>query len=63
MFLSADRVMSATGLDALLPHVFAPMASCADAKVMLFGVAYELYALVLYVGLAAVAVAVLRSRR
>ena len=56
----ADRVMSATGLDALLPQVFAPMASCADAKVMLFGVAYELYALVLYVALAALAIAVLR---
>jgi disulfide bond formation protein DsbB len=58
----ADRVIGATGLDAWLPQVFAPMASCADAKVMLFGVAYELYALVLYLGLAATALAALRSR-
>ena len=56
----ADRVMSATGLDALLPEVFAPMASCADARVMLFGVAYELYALVLYVGLAGAFLTALR---
>lgn len=45
----ADRLMSATGLDALLPEVFAAYASCADAKVDLLGVPYEFYSLGLFV--------------
>lgn len=44
----ADRFMSATGLDAMLPQVFAAYASCADAKVNLLGVPYEFYSLVLF---------------
>jgi disulfide bond formation protein DsbB len=51
----ADRVLSTSGLDALLPQVFAPMASCADAKSHLAGIPYELWALALYLVLAAVA--------
>ncbi|MBL8340132.1 MAG: disulfide bond formation protein B [Rubrivivax sp.] len=45
----ADRLMSATGLDMALPQVFAPFASCADAKVKLLGVSYPLWSLALYV--------------
>jgi disulfide bond formation protein DsbB len=55
----ADRVMSATGLDAWLPEVFAPMASCADAAAQLLGVPYEFYSLTLFVLLAVAALAVL----
>ena len=58
----ADRVMSATGLDALLPEVFAPMASCADAKATLAGVPYELWALALYLLLAGVAFGIVRRQ-
>jgi disulfide bond formation protein DsbB len=52
----AERIVSASGLDMALPQVFAPFASCADAKVTLLGVPYEFYALALFVALAAAAV-------
>lgn len=45
----ADRIMSGTGLDMALPQVFAPFASCADAKVKLLGLSYPLWSLALYV--------------
>lgn len=45
----ADRIMSATGLDTLFPDVFAAWASCADAKVNLFGLPYEFWSLGLFV--------------
>lgn len=51
----ADRVMSATGLDSRFPEVFAPYASCAEAKVNLLGVPYEFYSLTLFVLLALMA--------
>ena len=56
----ADRLMNGSGLDALWPEVFAPMASCADAAATLLGVPYEFYSLTLFVMLAAAAVMVLR---
>jgi disulfide bond formation protein DsbB len=56
----ADRIMSGLGLDSLAPEVFAAYASCADAAVDLFGLPYEFYSLVLYLVLAAAAVALLR---
>ena len=45
----ADRIMSATGLDAMFPDVFAAWASRADAKVNLFGLPYEFWSLGLFV--------------
>jgi disulfide bond formation protein DsbB len=48
----ADRIMGASGLDMALPQVFAPFASCADAKVDLLGISYPLWSLALYVLLA-----------
>lgn len=45
----ADRVLSATQLDALLPEVFQPRATCADAAVQLAGVPYEFWSLALFV--------------
>jgi disulfide bond formation protein DsbB len=59
----ADRIMSATGLDMALPEVFAPFASCADAKVRLLGVPYEFYSLALFALLAAAAAWLLRRSR
>jgi disulfide bond formation protein DsbB len=52
----AERIVSASGLDMALPQVFAPFASCADARVTLLGVPYEFYSLALFVALAAAAV-------
>jgi len=56
----ADRVVSATGLDALLPDVFAAWASCADAAVNLLGLPYEAWSLAAFLLLAATAVKLLR---
>ncbi len=44
----ADRIVNATGLNALLPSVFEARASCADASTALFGVAYPLWAAALF---------------
>jgi disulfide bond formation protein DsbB len=57
----ADRIVSASGLDAVLPDVFAPWASCADAAATLLGLPYEFYSLTLFV-LAAIAAAWLLRR-
>lgn len=44
----ADRVVSATTLDEMLPGVFQPRASCADAAVNLLGVPYELWSALMF---------------
>jgi protein dithiol:quinone oxidoreductase len=56
----ADRIVGATGLDQWLPQVFAAYASCAEAKVDLFGLPYEFWSGALFAGLALMAVRVLR---
>ena len=58
----ADRLMGFTGLDRLLPQVFAAYASCADAKVNLLGVPYEYWSLTLFVALAVAVARPYRSR-
>ena len=45
----ADRIVSTTKLDTLLPDVFEARASCADAAVALFGVPYAFWAAALFV--------------
>jgi len=55
----ADRVVSATGLDALLPDVFAAWASCADAAVKLLGLPYEAWSMTAFVVLGAMALRLL----
>ena len=46
----ADKIVSRwLQLDSLLPDVFAPRASCADAAVNLFGVPYDFWSLALFV--------------
>ena len=59
----ADRLMSATTLDRLLPEVFAAYASCADAKVSILGLPYEFFSLGLFVLMAAAMIVVLRRGR
>ncbi|WP_088279501.1 disulfide bond formation protein B [Ideonella sp. A 288] len=57
----ADKLMSATGLDGLLPQVFAAYASCADAKVSMAGVPYEFFSLALFLVLGWAMLKVLRQ--
>ena len=60
----ADRIVSELGLDGLAPQVFAATASCADAKVNLYGVPYELWSVALFalIGLAVALKVLPRSR-
>ncbi len=52
----ADRIIGNLGLDARFPEVFMATASCADAKVDLLGLPYEVWALALFVLIGAAAV-------
>jgi disulfide bond formation protein DsbB len=52
----ADRIIGDLGLDARFPDVFMATASCADAKVDLLGLPYEVWALALFVLIGAAAV-------
>lgn len=45
----ADRILGELGLFRLLPSVFEPKASCAEAAVHLLGLPYELWSLSLFV--------------
>ena len=56
----ADRVMSASQLDRLLPDVFETRASCADAAVNLLGVPYAMWSALSFVICAVVLVNILR---
>lgn len=57
----ADRLMQASGLSETWPAVFAAYASCADAAVRLLGLPYEFYSAVLFAGLLAGALVLVRS--
>jgi disulfide bond formation protein DsbB len=59
----ADKIINALGLPALLPDVFEPRASCADAAVNLFGVSYDFWSLALFGLLALASLAVLAGSR
>jgi disulfide bond formation protein DsbB len=59
----ADRVISASGLDALLPDVFGAWASCADAAVKLLGLPYEAWSFAAFMLLAVIAVKLLLNPR
>jgi disulfide bond formation protein DsbB len=56
----ADRIMTATQLDRLLPSVFEARASCADAAVTLFGVPYDFLAAAVFAVCAVLAIRALR---
>ena len=58
----ADKILSGLQLDRLLPDVFEPRASCADAAVNLLGVPYDFWSLALFV-LVVLAAARLMGRR
>ena len=58
----ADKIISGLQLDSLLPDVFAPRASCADAAVSLFGIPYDFWSLALFVLCGIAALRALRAR-
>ncbi|HRH88484.1 MAG TPA: disulfide bond formation protein B [Rubrivivax sp.] len=51
----AEKIIAGLRLDAVLPEIFQPRASCADAAVRLLGVPYELWSLLLLMLLGIVA--------
>ena len=58
----ADKIVSGLlQLDSLLPDMFSPRASCADAAVNLLGVPYDFWSLALFVAIDGVLVLVLIS--
>ena len=59
----ADKIINGIGLDSMLPDVFAPRATCADAAVNLFGVPYDFWSMGLFVLLALAALRILAARR
>jgi len=56
----ADRIMTASQLDQLLPDVFEARASCADAAVTVLGVPYPIWSALAFVICAVVLVGILR---
>jgi protein dithiol:quinone oxidoreductase len=54
----ADKIVSGLMLDSLLPDVFSPRASCADAAVDLLGLPYEFWSLGLFILIGAAAIRV-----
>jgi len=59
----ADKILNALKLPSLLPDVFSPRATCADAAVNLFGIPYDFWSLGLFVLLGIVALTMLAGRR
>ena len=62
-FTLADKIITGSGLDAMLPEVFEVRASCADAAVSLLGLPYEMWSLIGFVIVAVMAISALRGRR
>ncbi len=58
----ADRLVSGTGLDAMLPDLFSIQATCADSAVDLLGYRYELWSMGLFSLLTLFALVALASR-
>ena len=56
----ADRIVNATGLNALLPGVFEARASCADAAVSLLGVSYDFWSAALFAAIGVLMIVALR---
>ena len=60
----ADKIVSRwLELDQLLPNVFEPRASCADAAVSLLGVPYDFWSLALFAAMGVVLFTLLRQPR
>jgi disulfide bond formation protein DsbB len=57
----ADKILNALSLPSLMPEVFSPRASCADAAVNLLGVPYDFWSLGLFVVMGLAALSILRG--
>jgi disulfide bond formation protein DsbB len=58
----ADKIVTATQLDRLLPDVFEARASCADAAVNLLGIPYAFWAAIVFLACAIALLRVLRAQ-
>jgi len=58
----ADKIVSATQLDRVLPGVFEARASCADAAVNLLGVPYAFWAAIVFLACAIALLRIMRAR-
>src|SRR6185369_2475336 len=58
----ADKMITASGLDALLPSLFEVTGSCADAAVSVLGVPFEFWSLLLFALLVIASAQVMRRR-
>lgn len=58
----ADKIVSGIGIDSLLPEIFAPRASCAEAAARMVGVPYEFWSLALFAVVGALAMLALLGR-
>jgi len=59
----ADKIITALGLETLMPALFQVTASCAEAAVSMLGVPFEYWSLALFALLAAAALFVLKAGR
>lgn len=59
----ADRVVTGSGLDTLMPSVFGIYATCAESAVNLLGIPYEFWSLMLFVVMGVLALRVLAGGR
>lgn len=58
-----DRIVMKTGLGQLLPAVFQPTASCAEANQALLGLPYALWSAIAFIGIALLSWSALRGPR
>jgi len=58
----ADRLMTASGLEALLPAIFGIYATCMDAAVTVLGVEYAVWSLGLFALIGVIALAAMRCK-
>jgi disulfide bond formation protein DsbB len=59
----AERIISGLGVDGLVPEVFQPLASCADAAATLLGVPYEFWSFTVFVVIGVLASRLFAARR
>ena len=59
----ADKILNAMQLPSLLPDVFSPRATCADAAVDMLGIPYDFWSLALFILVGLVTLSVLTRRR
>jgi len=59
----ADKILNALQLPSLLPDVFSPRATCADAAVNLLGIPYDFWSLGLFVLLGVIALTTFAGKR